>query len=85
MNNWHRNLFTGVDHTPDVAGDARLVVVEDGGGPALPVQWMTAVGLDRSVARRGIAVMPAATADGLAGTPGLRVLRPIGPRLRSEG
>jgi len=77
-----------VDHTPDVAGDARLVVVEEGGGAApdgAGVEWMTAVGLDRSVLRRGIAVMPAATAGGLAGMPGLRVLRPIGPRLRSGG
>jgi len=48
----------------------------------LSVKWMEAVGLDRSVHRRGLAVMPAATADQLVGTQGLRVLRPIGPRLR---
>jgi len=85
MGNWHRNLFAGVDHPPDVPMDARLVVVEDGAGPALPdrapVQWMEAVGLDRSVPRRGFAVMSPATADRLAGTPGIRVLKPIGPRL----
>ena len=89
MGNWHRNLFAGVDHTPDVPADARLVVVEDGAGAALPgrvsAQWMEAVGLDRSVPRRGLAVIPAATADPLAGVPGIRVLKPIGPRLRSEG
>jgi hypothetical protein len=88
MTSWHRNLFAGVDHTPDVPGDACLVVVEDGGEAALPdpvaVQWMTAVGLDRSVPRRGLAVMPAAAAQALAGAPRLRVLRPIGPRLRSR-
>ena len=86
MGHWHRNLFTGVDHTPDVPMDARLVVVEDGGGPAVPddvsVQWMQAVGLDRSVERRGLAVMPRATADPLVGARGIRVLAPIGPRLR---
>jgi hypothetical protein len=86
MGNWHRNLFVGVDHTPDVPMDARLVVVEDGTS-ALPdrlsVKWMEAVGLDRSVHRRGLVVMPAATADQLVVTQGLRVLRPIGPRLRS--
>src|SRR6266478_1523349 len=53
MGNWHRNLFAGADHTPDVPTDARLVVVEEDGGPALPghvsVRWMEAVGLDRSV------------------------------------
>jgi hypothetical protein len=88
MGRWHRNLF-GVDHTPDVPMDARLVVVEEGSGPALPdrvsVGWMEAVGLDRSVRRRGLAVMPPATADRLVGTPGIRVLKPIGSRLRGEG
>jgi hypothetical protein len=85
MGNWHRNLFAA-DHTPDVPMDARLVVIEEGGGPAVPagtpVQWMEAVGLDRSVKRRGLAVMSPATADRLAGTPGLRVLKPLGPRLQ---
>src|SRR5687767_12591838 len=30
MGNWHRNLFDGVAHSPDVPLDARLVVVEEG-------------------------------------------------------
>jgi hypothetical protein len=88
MGHWHRNLFSR-DHTPDVSMDARLVVVEDGSGPPLPdnvsVQWMEAVGLDCSVPRRGLAVLPPATADRLVGTPGIRVLKPIGARLRREG
>ena len=89
MGNWHRNLFTGMDHTPDVPMDARLVVVEeDSAAPMLPagvsVQWMEAVGLDRHVKRRGLAVMPPATADRLVGTQGIRVLTPIGPRLRGQ-
>jgi hypothetical protein len=86
MGNWHRNLFVGVDHSPEVPLGARLVVVEDGGGSALPdrvaVRWMEAAGLDRSVQRRGLVVMPPATADRLVGTGGIRVLRPLGPRLR---
>ncbi|MGH7357053.1 MAG: hypothetical protein ACRELS_21050 [Candidatus Rokuibacteriota bacterium] len=85
MGNWHRNLFR-MDHTPDVAMDARLVVAEDDGGSAVPagvaVTWMEAVGLDRSVQRRGLAVMEPAVADTLVGSPGIRVLRPLGPRLR---
>jgi len=89
MGNWHRNLFAGADHTPDVPTDARLVVVEEDGGPALPghvsVRWMEAVGLDRSVQRRGLAVMAPATADRLVGAAGIRVLKPIGPRLRGAG
>jgi hypothetical protein len=28
MNNWHRNVFDGVEHTPDVSMDSRLLVVE---------------------------------------------------------
>lgn len=87
MGNWHRNLFA-VDHTPDVPMDARLVVVEEGGGSAFPdhasVRWMEAVGLDRSVKRRGLAVMLPAAADRLVGTPGIRVLKPLGARLRGE-
>src|SRR5687768_13791973 len=99
MGNWHRNLFDGLTHSPDVPPDARLVVIEDGveerpgfagairalgvqgamSGP-LAFNWMEAVGLDRSVTRRGLAVMPP-TADSLAGTPGVRVLRPLGRRL----
>src|SRR5215510_3887677 len=86
MGNWHRNLFA-LDHSPEVAPDARLVVVEESAPSAAPggapVTWMEAVGLDRSVKRRGLLVMPPATADPLAGKPGVRVLKPIGPRLRS--
>lgn len=86
MGNWHRNLFAGVDHTPDVPMDSRLVVVEEGADAAsVSLQWMEAVGLDRSVQRRGLAVMPALAADRLVGTRGIRVLKPIGPRLRGAG
>jgi hypothetical protein len=85
MGNWHRNLFRGLDHTPDVAPDARLVVVEHNSESALPrdadLHWMMAAGLDQSVRRRGLAVMSAAAAGLLAGTPGIRVLKPLGPRL----
>ena len=89
MGNWHRNLFGGLDHTPDVPMDARLVVVEESGRSAMPgsvpVHWMEAVGLDQSVKRRGLAVMPPAAADQLTCAPGLRVLKPLGARLRPEG
>jgi hypothetical protein len=88
MNNWHRNLFA-LDHTPDVPMDARLVVVDTEGTAALPdnasVTWMDAVGLDRSISRRGLTVMPPGKADRLAVVPGVRVLKPIGPRLGAGG
>jgi hypothetical protein len=82
MGHWHRNLFDRA-HTPDVPMDARLVVVEDGAATpdGVPLTWMTAVGLDRSVPRRALAILPPATADALAGKPGIRVARPIGTRL----
>src|SRR5262245_44609526 len=82
MGNWRRNLFDRA-HTPDVPMDARLVVIED--GATLPdgvsLSWMTAVGLDRSVPRRALAVMPPTTAESLIGKPGIRVAKPIGARL----
>src|SRR4051812_10059410 len=78
MDNWHRNVLRGLDHTPDVPMDARLVVVEDGTDAALPnLHWTEAVGLDRSIDRRGLAVMSPAQADALAGKPGIRVLKPM--------
>lgn len=87
MDNWHRNLFDR-DHAPDVPDDTRLVVIDPAAEAALPdrtsVQWMDAIGLDRSVPRRGLLVVPPSSADRLAGTPGIRVLRPIGPRLRGD-
>jgi hypothetical protein len=89
MGHWHRNLFDGVEHTPDVPMDAYLLVIEPDGAAALPatlpVTWMRAVGLDRTVERRGLAVVPAANGERFVGTPGVRVLRPLGLRLRRAG
>ena len=88
MGNWHRNVFDGLAHTPDVSMDARLLVVEADGDAALPggvrVAWMQAVGLDQSVARRGLAVVPDAVAHRFVGAPRVRVLKPLGPRLRRK-
>jgi hypothetical protein len=85
MGNWHRNLFDMV-HPPDVAMDARLVVIEQDAAPpkSIAPTWMQVVGLDRSVKRRGLAVLPSAIAEPLVGTPGVRVLKPIGPQLRAK-
>jgi hypothetical protein len=87
MGNWHRNLFA-LDHTPDVPMDARLVVIEETARSAVPagvaITWMDAVGLDRSVTRRGLATLPPATADRFAGASGVRVLKPLGPRLKES-
>lgn len=90
MGNWHRNLFDGLDHTPDVSTDQRLLVMEEGAETGSPislddvgVEWVRAVGLDRSVPRRGLGVKSIGFAEGLADIPGIRVLTPLGPRLRS--
>lgn len=84
MNNWHRNVLRGIDETPDVPESGALVVVEDGADAPLPLRWTEAIGLDRTVTRRGFAVVPnLADAIGLLGRPGIRVCRPLTPRLRA--
>jgi hypothetical protein len=82
MNNWHRNVLTGLDQTPDVPMAGAIVVVEDGASAPIPIQWLTPVGLDRSVTRRGLAVLAdRADAAPLLGLPGVRVCKPLTPRL----
>jgi hypothetical protein len=85
MNNWHRNVLAGIDRTPDVPMEGALVVVEDGFDAPVPLQWAEAVGLDRSAKRRGIAVIAAlADAQVLIGLPGIRVCKPLTPRLVAD-
>lgn len=85
MSNWHRNVFRGLDRTPNVAMEQRLLLVEHGCDGPVPrdviLRWLESVGLDKSVRRRGLAVVPPERADLLAGTPGIRVLKPLGARL----
>ena len=81
MGNWHRNLFD-LERTPDVPMDARLVVFEENAtADGFPVTWTTAVGVDRSVRRRALTVVPAPVGDALPPRSGVRVLRPLGARL----
>ena len=84
--NWHRNLFAGIDATPDVAMDAHLLVAEaDASLPASlasAVTWLEPAGLDRSAGRRGIAVLgPGRLAAAHLGHAGLRIFKPITPRI----
>ena len=82
MNNWHRNVLTGMDQTPDVPMEGALIVVEDGAAAPVPLTWVEPVGLDRSITRRGLAVVARmADATGLIGLPGVRVCKPLTPRL----
>lgn len=85
--NWQRNLFDGAKETPDVAFDQHLLMAE--GDAALPGAYearavrLTGVGLDRTSPRRSIAVVPAGglTAS-MFGMPGVRILKPITPKIR---
>ena len=66
MINWHRNLYSGLDATPEVADRAYLLFVDAqrevaGREIALPpgvrIHWLTLAGLDRTIPHRGIAVL----------------------------
>lgn len=82
MNNWHRNVLDGIDVTPDVPAEGALVVVEDGAEVPVPLRWTRPVGLDQTITRRGFAVLPRlADAVGMLGLAGVRVCRPLTPRL----
>lgn len=82
MNNWHRNLFAGLDATPEVPMEGALVVVEEGASVPLPLARLSAVGLDSSVKNRAIAVVEKrADAEALIGREGVRVCKPLTPRL----
>ena len=82
MNGWHRNVLTGIDETPDVPMEGALAVVEDGANVPFVARWTESAGLDRSVARRGFYVAAdRADVAGLAGWPGVRICRPLTPRL----
>ena len=86
MNNWHRNVLDGMAETPDVPMEGALVVVEDGASAPLPVTWLRGVGLDRTVARRGLGfVARLAEAGPFALAAGVRVCKPLTPRLVAGG
>ena len=85
--NWQRNLFDGTAETPDVALDQHLLMAE--GDAALPAALaprlirLACVGLDRTSERRTLAVVPAGgLTAAMFALPGVRVLKPITPRIR---
>ncbi|MDH3703108.1 MAG: sugar ABC transporter [Alphaproteobacteria bacterium] len=84
--NWHRNLFAGLDMAPDVPMEACLLVLDD---PADNVTvlaaefcWLDIAGLDRSVTRRGLAVVDRAAGEKIAATHGeaMRLFEPMTER-----
>ena len=83
QSNWYRNVFDGVAETPEVPMEGALIVVEDGADAGdVKLRWMTSVGLDRSSERRAIGVVARLDgARGLIGRKGVRVCKPLTPRL----
>lgn len=82
MTNWHRNLFKGMETMPEMAMDQRLALVADGVAVAEPfaarVTWVENVGLDGSIARRGVLVLEAGESlAALEGLPGVVLYKPI--------
>jgi hypothetical protein len=84
--NWRRNLYAGLDATPEVPIGGHLVVAE--GSAAVPaalaptMTWLESAGLDRSAGRRGLAVLPpGGLAAGHFGHPDVRIFKPITPRI----
>lgn len=84
--NWYRNLFAGIDHTPEVPPGAHLLMLEAEARVPAPyaetVTWLESAGLDRTAGRRGIAIVPPGRLTArLFGLAGVRIFKPISPRI----
>lgn len=71
MTNWHRNLYSGLDATPEVADGAYLLFIDEQREvaereialpPGVRIHWLALAGLDRTIPHRGIAVLDDAEA-----------------------
>lgn len=87
MTNWHRNLYQGLDIAPEVRADQVLIMTEvDASSPALQpwkFHWLDGAGLDQTIGRRGIAVVPSEGAETIWAQTGaaVRPYKPLGARL----
>lgn len=83
VDNWDRNLFDGLEVAPEVPSESCLVVLDDPARESeitdVAFTWLDSAGLDRTVARRGIAVVDRATGEALAADKAdtVRVFEPI--------
>jgi hypothetical protein len=93
MNNWHRNLYSGLDATPEVADGTYLLFIDEKREvaereialpPGVRMHWLTLAGLDRTIPHRGIAVLDdAKEMVALAKSdPRVKVFRPITGKIR---
>jgi hypothetical protein len=80
---YKRNLFSGLDHAPQVADDALMLVADRGNAEGsiagIAFTWLTCVGVDRSTPYRGLAVIKTAVLPALDAT--VAVYRPASPRM----
>lgn len=87
--NWGRNVYSGMEHTPDVGENSFLMIAESGYEGIFPLDLpqhvLRSVGLDRDPPRRVLAVTDQpALATRIVGQKGIRVLKPLTPRLVAE-
>jgi hypothetical protein len=86
VTNWHRNLFTGMEAAPEVSASECLVMLDDPAqayaAPTADFTWLEIAGLDRTTARRGLAIVDGETGEQLACDRAgmLRVFAPIAER-----
>ena len=87
--NWHRNLFDGLDETPEVPEDKFVVVLRDARDDGVPVDapiaWLRGVGLDGTTRECGIAIVadPAPLVEIAGRDARVRVYRPISEKIRA--
>jgi hypothetical protein len=84
---YHRNLFAGLECAPAVESDEVLLVWDAPApvdAPGIEFTWLEAVAVDRSTPYRGIAVLAADRAAGLAGSEPIACYVPATPVLRKQ-
>lgn len=82
---YRRNLFEGLAFAPEVPAGALLAIADrERPGPSpVPLTWLRAIGLDRSTAYRGIAVLERAAAARLEAS-GIELYWPVTERARAR-
>jgi hypothetical protein len=80
---YKRNLFSGLDHAPQVADNALMLVADrehaEGVIAGIGFTWLKCEGIDRSTPYRGLAVIDAHALPALNAT--VAVYRPASPRM----
>jgi hypothetical protein len=86
VTNWDRNLFTGMEAAAEVSAGECLVMLDDPeavhAAPGADFTWLEIAGLDRTTARRGLAIVNREVGDSLANEAAdiLHVFAPIAAR-----